>query len=281
MFDNIMISNKYKIIQKIKEGSFGTIFKAENVRTHELVAVKSELKNIDKKTLKNEAKIYQYFGRLDGFPQLKWFGTTANNTYLVIDLLGVSLNEMIQYYKAFSLKTVLVLGIQIIKIIQTLHTTSLLHRDIKPDNFLFGIGTTTNKLHLIDFGISKRFDFNGIHITQTKIHNLIGTPNFVSLNVHNKIEPSRRDDIESCIYIIVNMLFGKLEWFDNTDINNIYLLKSKLHTVQEIPAFIKIMLFYIHNLKFDESPDYNYIINLMVKVFKDNEYNDDNIFEWS
>ena len=118
MLNTIMLANKYKLIEKLKEGSFGIIFKGENVRTSELVAIKFEPKDIDKKTLKNEAKIYQYFGRLDGFPQLKWFGTNENNNYLVIDLLGISLTEMIQYYKAFCLRTVLLLGVQIIKRIQ-------------------------------------------------------------------------------------------------------------------------------------------------------------------
>ena len=263
MLNNLMLVQKYKIIEKIKEGSFGSIFKGENSRTKELIAIKFEPKNIDKKTLKNEAKIYQYFGKLDGFPQLKWFGTNETHNYLVIDLLGHSLTEMIHHYKAFSLKTVLLLGMQIIKRVQVLHEQLLLHRDIKPDNFLFGLGNTTNKLHLIDFGISKRYDFDGIHISESVIHKLIGTPNFVSLNVHNGIEPSRRDDLESCVYIIVNMLFGKLEWFDKQNINDIYFLKTKLYTVNELPAFIQIMLSYVRGLTFNETPNYSYIINLM------------------
>jgi len=281
MFNSIMLANKYKIIEKIKEGSFGIIFKGENVRTNDLVAIKFEPKDIEKKTLKNEAKIYQYFGRIDGFPQLKLFGTNENNNYLVMDLLGVSLSEMIQYYKVFSLKTVLLLGVQIIKRIQILHEKLLLHRDIKPDNFLFGLGKTTNKLHIIDFGISKRYDYDGVHISESKIHKLIGTPNFVSLNVHNGIEPSRRDDLESCIYIIINILFGELEWFNKKNANEIYALKSKLQFIHELPSFIKIMLYYVRDMKFDETPDYEYIINLMVTVFNENKYENDDKYEWN
>ena len=281
MLNIIMLANKYKIIEKIKEGSFGIIFKGENVRTSDLVAIKFEPKDIDKKTLKNEAKIYQYFGRIDGFPQLKWFGTNENNNYLVMDLLGVSLSEMINYYKAFCLKTVLRLGVQIIKRIQILHERFLLHRDIKPDNFLSGLGKATNKLHLIDFGISKRYDYDGVHISEAKIHKLIGTPNFVSLNVHNGIEPSRRDDLESCIYIIINMLFGELEWFNKKDTDEIYDLKYKLQFIDEVPSFIKIMLYYVRNMKFEETPDYEYVINLMVKVFNENNFKNDEKYEWA
>lgn len=277
-----MIANKYKLIEKIKEGAFGIIFKGEHVRTRELVAIKFEPKNTDKKTLKNEAKLYQYFGRIEGFPQLKWFGTNEHAHYLVMELLGFSLTEMINHYKGFCLKTVLLLGIQIIKKIQILHEMYLVHRDIKPDNFLFGLGIVTNKLHLIDFGISKRYNFDGVHIPETKLHNLIGTPNFVSLNVHNNIEPSRRDDLESGIYIIIYMLFGKLEWdVTNYTINQIYTLKLNIHTNNKLPSFINSMLYYVRCLTFDETPDYNYINNLMVTVVNKNGYIDDNRFEWN
>ena len=280
MNTNTMITNKYTIIEKIKEGSFGTVFRCQNTRTRDLVAIKFETKDYEKKTLKNEAKIYQYLGKVDGFPQLKWFGTTEDNTYLVIDLMGKSLSETISYYKAFSLKTVLLLGIQIINRIQSLHERHLLHRDIKTDNFLFGLGTVTNKLHLIDFGLAKRFNYDGKHIPETKISKIIGSPNFVSLNVHNGIEPSRRDDLESCIYVILNMLFGRLEWFDKNN-TEMYLLKYTIINVEEVPAFIKIILYYIRNMTFDETPDYDYIINLLVKAFNDKLYIKDNKYEWS
>lgn len=276
-----MIANKYSLIEKINEGSFGSVFKAENNRTKEIVAIKFENKSEHIKSLKNEAKIYQYLGRLDGFPQIKTFGTTDNVNYLVMDLLGKSLIDKISYYKAFCLKTVLILGIQIFKRIQSLHEKCLLHRDIKPSNFVFGNGNETNKLFLVDFGFSKRYDYNGKHIEEKNIRNIIGSPNFVSLNVHYNIEPSRRDDIESCIYIILTMLFGKLEWFNKTNMSEIINLKKQLLSIEDVPSFIKIMLYYVRSMKFDEKPDYDYLINLMVKEFNNNEFKNDGKFEWN
>lgn len=275
-----MIANKYKLIEKINEGTFGTVFKAENVRTTEMVAIKFENKSDEIKSLKNEAKIYQYLGKLNGFPQLKNFGTTDKFNYLVIDLLGNSLTNIITYYKTLSLKTVLVLGIQIIKRIQSLHEKYLLHRDIKPSNFVFGKENDTNKIYLIDLGFSKRYDYNGKHIEENKIRHIIGSTNFVSLNIHNYIEPSRRDDVESCIYIILTMLFGQLEWFYKTNIDEIILLKKNIIN-NDIPSFIKNMLQYVRSLKFDERPDYDYLINLLVNEFNNNCFENDGKFEWN
>lgn len=276
-----MIANKYKLIEKINEGSFGTVFKAENVKTKDIVAIKFENKSGKMFSLKNEAKIYQYLGKLDGFPQIKTFGTTNKVNYLVIDLLGNSLANIITYYNTLSLKTVLILGIQIIKRIQTLHDKSLLHRDIKPSNFIFGTDNNTNKLYLVDFGFAKRYDYNGKHIEEKKIKNIIGSLNFVSLNIHHNIEPSRRDDIESGIYIILTMLFGKLEWFTKTNLSEIAELKKQIILIDKIPSFIKIMLYYVRTINFDEIPDYNYIINLMVKEFNNNGFKFDGKIEWN
>lgn len=275
-----MLSNKYNIIQKLSEGSFGTIYKAENVRTNEFVAIKFESKNSALKTLKNEAKIYQHLGKQTGFAQLKWFGSDENYSYLVIDLLGGSLSNMIKRYNRFCLKTVLVLGIQIITRIKVLHSKLLLHRDIKPDNFLFGLETQTNKLFLVDFGFAKRYDYNGKHIQEKRINSLIGSANFVSLNVHNKLEPSRRDDIESCIYIMIYMLYGTLEWFGKS-LDLMVVLKAQLTNKSEIPIFLKNMLSTVRHMQFDETPDYDYLVDLLVHTFSNNKFEMDNIYEWT
>jgi len=276
-----MLSNKYKLVEKISEGSFGQIYKGQNVRTGEFVAVKVE-SNTTNKTLKNEARIYQYLCKKDGFPLLKWYETSENQNILVIELCGSSLLKLIEHYKVFSLKTVLRLGIQIIERIKVLHENLLIHRDIKPDNFLFGLNNnrSTNKLYLIDFGFCKRYSYDNKHIIEKNISKLIGTPNFVSLNIHNGTEPSRRDDVESCIYIIAYMLLGRLEWFDYSVGERMIILKKLFKYKEEVPSFIKIMLHYIHDIRFDEKPDYDYLINIMKKLFTQNGYNEIDKYEW-
>jgi serine/threonine protein kinase len=147
---------------------------------------------------------------------------------------------------------------------------------------LFGLESNTNNLYLIDLGFCKRYVYNGKHIDEKNEKHIIGSPNFVSVNVHNGLEPSRRDDIESCIYVILNMLVGPLEWFNkNITLNEICILKTEILLYEDLPSFIKIMLHYTRSMKFEEEPDYDYLINLMVTVFNENRFNNDTKYEWN
>lgn len=264
-----MLAHKYKLLDKLSQGSFGQVYKAENIRTGELVAVKIEPKTGDQKSLKAEAKIYQYLAKLDGFPQLKWYGSTDKVIYLVTDLLDHSISELVKRQGRLEMQVILLLGKQMIQRLHILHNHFLLHRDIKPQNFM--LEASTNKLYLIDFGFCKRYNYDGNHIEQGAISRLIGTPNFVSINVHKGVEPSRRDDIESCIYIMIYMLFGKLFWEKETDSKKMCLLKEQLTNTEKplIPDFLKQMLIYVRALDFDECPDYDEIIKVFDTVYQD------------
>jgi serine/threonine protein kinase len=270
----MILANKYKLLEKLSEGSFGTVYKAKNVRTGELVAVKIEYNslNIDAKSLKNEAKIYQYLLKEPGFPRLKWFSkelcstkkeTNDNEeeiTYLVIDLLVCSLTTLVKRKGPLSLKLILQIGIQMIKRVETLHSKYLLHRDIKPDNFMLD---KNKMLCLIDFGLCKRYDHNGKHIEEKQITSMIGSANFVSLNVHKGIEPSRRDDVVSCIYIILYLfLGGDLPWLLEKDMKRMIQIKEQL-TNTTVPQFIKNSLTAVYKLEFNAEPDYKELINLL------------------
>ena len=295
-----MLAHKYKLLEKLSQGSFGKVFKAENIRTGEIVAIKTEVKSKEQKSLKMEARIYQYLANIDGFPQLKWFGATNNVNYLVTNLLECSITTLIKEYGRLSVKTVLLLGIQMIQRLETLHNNYLIHRDIKPDNFMINISDKTNKIYLIDFGFCKRYNHEGKHIEFKTNTSLIGTPNYVSLNVHKGCEPSRRDDLESCLYVMIYMLFGKFfstePPSENPDINPITILVYKKEQLTNVPRFLTVAINYVRTLKFEEEPDYQYIIRIFTELLseqrkldgyneneKDNEKDEDfeDEYEWS
>ena len=250
-----LILNKYQLIQKIGEGSFGSIYKAINFRTKELVAIKIELIKNQTNLLKNESQIYQYLKNNNGIPIIKWYGKDNENYYMVIDLLGNSLDELIKKQNTFSLEYVLKIGNQIIELLKIIHEKGLIHRDIKPDNFLFGLKDKT-QIFIIDFGFCKTFINNNKHIEMKKTSSLIGTPNFASINAHEYNELSRRDDLESLGYILCYFYLGNLEWQNTNSNEEIKNMKKNIINNTFIPEILRNYLKNIQNLKFDEIPNY-------------------------
>ena len=95
-----------------------------------------------------------------------------------------------------------------------MHSKFFIHRDIKPENFVVGIGKRKGMIHLIDFGLSKRYmdPRNQQHIPYKNDKELTGTARYASINNHRGMEQSRRDDIESLLYVLIYFLKGSLPW---------------------------------------------------------------------
>jgi serine/threonine protein kinase len=271
-----IIANKYEILEKLGEGTFGKVFKGKNMRSAEEIAIKIQHKDIEN-VLKHEAKIYKYLRDVSGIPRIRNYGSESGFNYLVLDLLGVSLFDQ----KIEHIKTIKFL-IEAITIIEFVHDKGIINRDIKPDNFLLS-NTDNNRLYLIDFGLSKFYltpDKN--HMEERKDRKLIGTAKFSSLNVQNGIEASRRDDLESLCYSFI-VIFGKeLPWSkvqdENTSKNNDDLPElyakiknyknGSLEWLHDIPGEFLTMLLYCRKLEFDQKPNYNYIRGIFQNLLK-------------
>jgi serine/threonine protein kinase len=285
---SLIIERKYKILSKLGNGGFGMIFKGINLNTNEEIAVKIE-KKTDVSTLKNEARIYNYLERISGIPKLRTFGSEGNYNYIVIDLLGESLEKIKNKCGGqFSIKTVLLLGIQMIQRIQEIHAKGIIHRDIKPDNFL--INKTSNKLYIIDFGLAKKYiDNSNIHINMLENRGLVGTANYVSINVHNGITPSRRDDLESVFYVLLYFLNGELPWkIKSSDKQKFELIqRGKMNLINNIffldnvPKELITYFLYCRNLKFDETPNYNYLKEILMNLYKNINKTNEITYDWT
>jgi serine/threonine protein kinase len=264
-----LIGNKYKLLEKIGEGAFGSIYKGENVRTKELVAVKVEPIKKNTKLLKNESIIYQYLINNDGLPNVKWFGKDKTNYYMVLNLLGESLQSLKERKKIFSLKLVLQIGIQIINLLRMIHNKGLVHRDIKPDNFLLGLNNKSRQINIIDFGFCKTFLNDNKHIDIKKTNNVIGTNNFASTNAHEFNELSRRDDLESLGYMLIYFYLGNLPWKDYSNNEMIKIMKNNIMNDESIPKVILKYFEIIKSLEFKEAPNYELLINIFKNELKE------------
>ena len=153
---------------------------------------------------------------------MKTYGYNSQYNILIMELLGQSLENLFQKQKKqFSLKTACMLGIQMIDRIEYIHSRKILHRDMKPDNFVMGRNDKSHIVYLIDFGLSKKYwsSRQNKHIPYCTNKKLTGTARYASINALSGCEQGRRDDLESIGYIIMYFIRGSLPW-QGLKINN-------------------------------------------------------------
>ncbi|KAL6523485.1 Casein kinase 1-like protein 3 [Orobanche gracilis] len=288
-----IVGGKFKLGRKIGSGSFGEIFLATHIDTFEIVAVKIENNKTKHPQLLYEAKLYNILQGGSGIPSIKWSGVNGDDNVLVLDLLGPSLEDLFVYCgRKFSLKTVLMLADQMITRIEFVHSKGFLHRDIKPDNFLMGLGRKANQVYIIDFGLAKRYrdSTTNRHIPYRENKNLTGTARYASCNTHLGIEQGRRDDLESLGYVLLYFLRGSLPWqglkaatkkqkYDK-------ICEKKLSTPIEVlckshPVEFASYFHYCHSLTFDQRPDYGFLKRLFRELFAREGLEFDYIFDWT
>ena len=203
--------SKYRTIKKLGEGSFGQVYKAEY--KGEYYAVKFEDRSKGQNLLENEANIMSY---LKGpyVPVIQSYGYSGEYNILVMQLLGKSLEELFNKLKKFSVKTSALLLYQMISILKFIHNKHIIHRDIKPDNFLMGLNQKNGDLYILDFGLSKKYRSSKtlVQYPYIKRNKLTGTARYASIHALEEMEQSRRDDMEAIGYVIMYFLRGSLPW---------------------------------------------------------------------
>jgi|SRR3989344_3035193 len=267
----MLFNDKYKIIKKLGSGAFGDLYCIQN-SNNEFFAAKIEKHTSNK--LKHEFKIYSHLHKhnITSIPLIKNYIETHDYNILIMSMLTSDFDNLFEFNnKYFPLGTILKFGIDALLILENIHNCGIIHRDIKPNNFLLD---TNNKLHLIDFGLSKFYLKNNKHIEYKQNKSLVGTIKYTSINIHLGIESSRRDDLESLGYILIYFLLGSLPWqFVKKKENKYTIVKnikirtdiSKLLCDDKYQCFIEFIR-YVRDLKFDENPNYKYLSDLLTST---------------
>ena len=153
---NSVFFNKYRLVEKLGEGTFGMIFKCES--TDGLCAFKFEKKRNGRKPLLKFESDLMIELKGYGIPNIYSYIEHEDYNIMIMELLGKSLEGLLRQNSSekLSLKTVCMLAIDILKILQNIHEKHYIHRDIKPDNFAIGY-SEQSKLYLIDFGLAKQY----------------------------------------------------------------------------------------------------------------------------
>jgi len=181
---------------------------------------------------------------------------------------------------------------QMINRVEYVHAKNFIHRDIKPDNFLIGLGKKANQVHIIDFGLAKKYrdPKTQQHIPYREGKNLTGTARYASVNTHLGIEQSRRDDLEAVGYVLMYFNRGSLPWqglkANSKKEKYEKIMEKKMSTPIEVlckhfPAEFVTYLNYTRSLRFEDRPDYAYLRRLLKDLFFREGYQYDFVFDWT
>ena len=285
-----LIFDRYKLLKRLGAGSFGCIYSAEY--ENQYYAIKLENKNQGQNLLENEAYIMSYLNG-PGLPAVKSYGYSSKYNILVMELMGKSLEDIFENFvvKKMSVRCVCNIAYQMMEIMEYIHKKHIIHRDIKPDNFVIGRGEKKKYIYILDFGLAKKYRSSRTleHYPVFKSKNLVGTARYASINALNGLTQSRRDDLEAIGYVLMYFLRGKLPWqgipVKNKEERYRKIMEKKVATSAEelcqgFPEEFINYINYTRNLEYEQNPDYTFLKNLFVNILKKDDQIIDCYYDW-
>lgn len=263
----------FEIKNEIGNGGYGTVYSVRDKRNNKDYAMKVESRSTQRQGLLQEIEVFERL-RTNFFPEFIYNGEDSQYRFLVMELLGPSLSKMrrlLPNNKYIPLSSVR-LAYHMLCCIEQLHKEGYVHRDIKPGNFLIKKDPTrTHPIVLTDFGLSKQYLRGNVHIPDQKNQGFVGTYKYSSINAQSGQELSRRDDLISWFYSVIELAESKLPWAGESNKDRTLLLKRTTKPDQlshNLPVEFASIYNYLIQLKFNEEPDYDRIKNVLNDVLR-------------
>ncbi|KAJ9468077.1 Casein kinase I [Diplonema papillatum] len=230
--------------------------------------------------------------RAPGIPEVMYKGHEGPFRIIAMDLLGPSIEDLLTYCnRHLSLKTVMMISMQMVRLVEVVHRTGFIHRDIKPENFVMGMQAKANIVYMIDFGLAKQYcdPKTGSHICFKMDKGFIGTARYSSIASHLGHEQARRDDMEALCYLFAYLGNGSLPWQgvaapDRQHRKRIIQEKKVTLPVDDImgklPRCYHSMLKTLKSLAFEAKPNYDLYITWLEDEFRARNFEKDFNYDW-
>ncbi|KFD64189.1 hypothetical protein M514_07310 [Trichuris suis] len=291
VLEDVIVGRRNRLIRRIGSGSFGDVFEAIDMQSRRVsietsarpmvsrlllffqnVAIKIDCSASSNgiTELQHEHNVYLALKKGFWIPRTIWFGVFRGRFALAMELLDTNLEELRKSSCGrFPLPTTIHLAQQMLSALEFVHNRGFVHRDVKPENFLMGLGRRRSHVYLTDFGLAKRWcdPLTKRPYEQEKREPFAGTVRYTSINAHLGQTPARGDDLESLGYILLAFHLGTLPWWYTKGHTRkqcrrkVCELKLKLpleKLCQGCPKEFRHFIEYVRQLGYD-CPDYDYL----------------------
>ncbi|EFO85880.1 hypothetical protein CRE_02077 [Caenorhabditis remanei] len=286
------IIDKWKVKAMLGKGACGVVYKVEDKnRKGYCGAMKIEYHSEDyDRTLPIEINVLSKLRDSKDVLKILDSGKRKNYTYMVTTLCGKDLMALWSKISGgFNDYTAMRVALFTLYGLKQLHEIGFVHRDVKPGNIMTAAdrGRDSRFLMLIDFGMARSF----VHTEPDGTRRLRpmrrriplrGTIRYCSMNVHERHEQGRGDDLIAMIYTIVFLTIG-LPWAKIKDEKEIMSMKRSTKDAtlfEDLPEELKIVFEYLKTLGYSDRPNYEKIYNLLMTAINRLKINFLDPYEW-
>lgn len=293
--EDALIDDRWRVGRVLGSGTYGMVYDAhlEGSRSRQTYGapqyvVKTEKSGI--KTLRYEASVYRLLRGARGFPKIYYAGRHGNENVVVMQKLGQDLNSLVESQGGLlSAKDALLITYQLVQRLKTLHTAGYVHSVIHPGNVMLAaaddlVDRHAETVYLIDLGDAAPFvQRDGSHIAKEQTGEIVGTLAFGSVSMLKGYTQSRRDDLESVVYLMAYLYNGRLPWTGERNPDVIARRKKEVgnrELTRGFPIYAASFSAAVRALRFDQTPNYRKLLEYLQKALASLRARPYDRFDW-
>ncbi|MEN6634802.1 MAG: protein kinase [Clostridiaceae bacterium] len=213
-----IVGHRYRIIDLIGTGGMAHVYRAVNLSTRKVVAIK-----VLKDEYRNDAEFLRRFERearavlhLSHENIVRAFdvGETDDLPYIVLEFVdGKTLKEILDENGPMPARIAVALVVQVLDALGAAHAAGIIHRDVKPQNVIV---MQSGKVKLMDFGIAREVDANTVTFAGATV---LGSVHYLSPEQAKGLPVSEGSDLYSAGIMLYEMLTGRVPFDGDSSVS--------------------------------------------------------------